>query len=158
MQVLIIFVLYFGMNAIIKEKSVELFAFIIAAVLQLLRTAFEYALLCTRSPTLSQPLHVIAARYVVFADTESVTSLMLGDIIVNVIFVSIYIPLVFFVKKTFGWLFFRCCSFYFSIASALHLNLGRVVGGDMQMRSVYVIFEVFVSIQKFSVLITLMFW
>ena len=34
----------------------------------------------------------------------------------------------------------------------------RVVGGDMQMRSVYVIFEVFVSIQKFSVLITLMFW
>ncbi len=158
MQVLIIFVLYFGMNAIIKEKSVELFAFIIAAVLQLLRTAFEYAFLCTPSPTLSQPLHVIVARYVVFADTESVTSLMLGDIIVNVIFVSIYIPLVFFVKKTFGWLFFRCCSFYFSIASALHVNLGRVVGGDMQMRSVYVIFEVFVSIQKFSVLITLMFW
>ncbi len=83
---------------------------------------------------------------------------MLGDIIVNVIFVSIYIPLVFFVKKTFGWLFFRCCSFYSSSASALLLNLGRVVGGDMQMRSVYVIFEVFVSIQKFSVLITLMFW
>ncbi len=43
MQVLILFVLYFGMNAVVKEKTVELFAFIIAAVLQLLRTAYEYA-------------------------------------------------------------------------------------------------------------------
>jgi hypothetical protein len=103
-------------------------------------------------------LILLAARYVVFADTESVKDLMLGDIIVNVIFVSIYIPLVFFVKKTFGWLFFRCSSFYSCCASALRLKHGRVVGGDMQMRSVYVIFEVFVSIQKFSVLITLMFW
>ena len=31
------------MNAVIKEKAVELFAFIIAAVLQLLRVAYEYA-------------------------------------------------------------------------------------------------------------------
>jgi hypothetical protein len=146
------------MNAIIKEKSVELFAFIIAAVLQLLRALYEYAFLCTPSPTLCQRPHPPAARYVVFADTESVKDLMLGDIIVNVIFVSIYIPLVFFVKKTFGWLFFRCSSFYYCCASALRLKRGRVVGGDMQMRSVYVIFEVFVSIQKFSVLITLMFW
>jgi hypothetical protein len=34
----------------------------------------------------------------------------------------------------------------------------RVVGGDMQMRSLYLYFEVFVSVQKFSVLITLIFW
>jgi hypothetical protein len=31
------------MNAVVKEKTVELFAFIIAAILQLLRTAYEYA-------------------------------------------------------------------------------------------------------------------
>ena len=49
LQVLIIFVLYFGMNAVVKEKSVELFAFIIAAALQLLRTAYEYAYLCFAS-------------------------------------------------------------------------------------------------------------
>jgi hypothetical protein len=47
-------------------------------------------------------------RYVIFANNKAVSSLMLGDIVVNCIFVSVYIPLVFFVKKTFGWLFFRC--------------------------------------------------
>ena len=49
-------------------------------------------------------------RYVIFVNAESVKSLNLGDIIVNALFVSAYIPLVFFVKKTFGWLFFRCCT------------------------------------------------
>jgi len=47
-------------------------------------------------------------RYVIFANNKAVSSLMLGDIVVNCIFVTVYIPLVFFVKKTFGWLFFRC--------------------------------------------------
>jgi hypothetical protein len=50
---------------------------------------------------------------VIFANNKAVSSLMLGDIVVNCIFVSIYIPLVFFVKKTFGWLFFRCPTPFF---------------------------------------------
>ena len=83
------------MNAVIKEKTVELFAFIIAAVLQLLRVAYEYA-----PKAASQPLRIFlnhyrnslvihSIRYVIFANTESVSSLMLGDIIVNV---SIHTP------------------------------------------------------------------
>ena len=54
LQVLILFVLYFGMNAIVKEKTVELFAFIIAAVLQLLRTAYEYAFCFSAATTASR--------------------------------------------------------------------------------------------------------
>jgi hypothetical protein len=54
LQVLILFVLYFGMNAIVKEKTVELFAFIIAAVLQLLRTAYEYAFCFSAAATPSR--------------------------------------------------------------------------------------------------------
>ena len=44
----------------------------------------------------------------IFDNVDSVRGLNLGDIVVNALFVSAYIPLVFFVKKTFGWLFFRC--------------------------------------------------
>jgi hypothetical protein len=47
-------------------------------------------------------------RYVIFDNVDSVRGLNRGDIVVNALFVSAYIPLVFFVKKTFGWLFFRC--------------------------------------------------
>ena len=56
-QILILFVLYFGMNAVLKEKTVELFAFIIAAVLQLLRTAYEYAFCFSVAATPSHSLH-----------------------------------------------------------------------------------------------------
>lgn len=104
-----------------------------------------------------QALNSFTNRYIIFANDESVSSLNRGDIVVNSLFVALYIPLVFFVKKTFGWLFFRC---HFSILSMQFSvqRARRVVGGDMQMRSLYLYFEVFVSVQKFSVLITLIFW
>jgi hypothetical protein len=50
LQVFIFFVLYFGMNAVVREKTVELVAFIIAAILQLLRTTYECASHTTSAP------------------------------------------------------------------------------------------------------------
>jgi hypothetical protein len=58
-----------------------------------------------------QTFNLFINRFVIFANDYSVSSLNLGDIVVNSLFVAFYIPLVFFVKKTFGWLFFR---FHFS--------------------------------------------
>jgi hypothetical protein len=55
-------------------------------------------------------------RYIIFANDLSVSSLNRGDIVVNALFVTAYVPLVFFVKKTFGWLFFRFRVIYFEPA------------------------------------------
>lgn len=71
-------VIYFAINGVIRQKITELYSFIFASFLQVIRAYFDYL-------------------------NEGPDALMIADMVVCILAFLVYLPLCFFVSRAFGW-------------------------------------------------------